>query len=209
MHELAAGGGQVVVGVSASGIIVPSCNPLDGGYPDFLAAAGNGSWLGVIPGRGGGLWVHPMMGGHVSSLTRVRSCTSMLPSHAGASHTSVLDGGFLVNAAADLVCSRGTDSREEVAALTATPMLAWLWQQLVGQGRQSAQQQQEQQQQQQQTVGSSAPGGVADTPSPMPAFYEWVQQQGATGKLDFLITADLITGNGGVFTPPKTQSSIS
>ena len=127
------------------------------------------------------------------------------PIYAGASHTSFLDGGFLVNAAADLVCARGTDSRQEVAALTATPMLAWLWQQLgVGQGRQSAQQQQEQQQQEQtQEVGTPAPGGAADTPSPMPAFFEWVQQEVATGKLDFLITG---SGSGGVRVPTPASS---
>ena len=42
----------------------------------------------------------------------------------------------VANAAADLLCGRGRVSRGEVAELTATPMLAWFWEQLVGQQQQ-------------------------------------------------------------------------
>lgn len=58
------------------------------------------------------------------------------PPAAGAAHAQFADGGCVVNAAADLLCGRGRGvSRPTVAALTATPMLAWLWQQLEGRVR--------------------------------------------------------------------------
>ena len=38
------------VGISAAGII-GSCNPADAGYQAVFGAAGNGSWLGLVPGK--------------------------------------------------------------------------------------------------------------------------------------------------------------
>lgn len=35
--------------MTAAGVI-SSCNPADAGYQPMYAAAGNGSWLGIIPG---------------------------------------------------------------------------------------------------------------------------------------------------------------
>lgn len=55
---------------------------------------------------------------------------------AGAAHAQFADAGCVVNAAADLLCGRGRGvSRPSVAVLTATPMLAWLWEELEGQVR--------------------------------------------------------------------------
>lgn len=48
----------------------------------------------------------------------------------GAAHAQFLDAGWLLNRAFDALCGRGTDRRSDVAQLTATPMLAWLYQEL-------------------------------------------------------------------------------
>lgn len=48
----------------------------------------------------------------------------------GASHSTFMDAGCLLNPGLDLVCGRGKLGRRDVADLTATPMLAWLYYQL-------------------------------------------------------------------------------
>lgn len=121
---LAAG---VPVGLSSGGV-AGRCCPVDTCRGAFWPAAGNGSWLSVLP---------------------------------GASHSTFVSGGVLVDAASDLLCGKGGDSREEVVTLTATPMLAWLWQQLQGEG---------------------GGGGGA---SPMPAFEAFVAAQESAGMLQF------------------------
>ncbi|KAL4447405.1 hypothetical protein ABPG75_004624 [Micractinium tetrahymenae] len=134
VKALAAGG--LAVGISAAGR-TGNCNPADSNYAHFFAAAGNGSWLGLV---------------------------------AGAAHAQFADAGCIANAAADLLCGRGRGvSRPAVAALTATPMLAWLWEQLEGQ--------------------EAAEGGSAG-PSPLPAFYQWVAQQQAAGRLQFEVKGE-------------------
>jgi hypothetical protein len=66
-------------------------------------------------------------------------CLACTPTHpppapsAEAGHGQFADAGCIVNAAADALCGRGKDSRREVTELTATPMLAWLWDQMVAQ----------------------------------------------------------------------------
>ena len=55
------------------------------------------------------------------------------PPSAEAGHSQFADAGCIVNAAADVLCGRGKDSWREVTELTATPMLAWLWDQMVAQ----------------------------------------------------------------------------
>lgn len=66
-----------------------------------------------------------------------------------------------------LQCGRGSDGRAEAAHLTATQLLAWLWDRLVGQ---------------QQSV---APGA-----SPLPGFYRWAAAQQAAGKLEFEVKGE-------------------
>ena len=70
----------------------------------------------------------------MSGPTALLACSA--PAHAEASHSQFIDAGCVGNAAADLLCGKGSDSRRQVAELTATPMLAWLWDQLVGQQQQ-------------------------------------------------------------------------
>ena len=126
----------LAVGISAAGII-GSCNPADAGYQAVFGAAGNGSWLGLIPGK-------PCR--QLELLHLLFPCSWWVadsaadfhkaiepPLSAEASHSQFADGGCIVNGAADVLCGRGRDSRREVTELTATPLLAWLWDQMVGQ----------------------------------------------------------------------------
>lgn len=128
MRALASSG--LPVGIAGAGI-VGSCNPAEGNYKRFWAAAGNGSWQGVVIGAG---------------------------------HGQFMDAGCLGNFAADRLCGRGASGRVATAELTATPMLAWLWEQMEGQ--------------------EGATGGSA-VPSPLPNFYSWVAQQEAAGRLQW------------------------
>ena len=82
----------------------------------------------------------------------------------GAGHAQFADAGPVLNFVQDTVCGRGGDSRAQVAALSSTPMLAWFWAQLNQAPR-------------------AAPGAVA--PSPLPAFFSWVERQQAAGLLEF------------------------
>lgn len=122
---------------------------------------------------------------------------------AEASHSQFQDAGCLGNAAADLLCGRGKDSRAQVAGLTATQMLAWLWQQLVGaqQVRCCAGWRAEPMQPLARCVPlvhrsfschrpphaacHPAPQEVPASQSPLPGFYAWVEAQQAQGLLDF------------------------
>ncbi|EFN59881.1 hypothetical protein CHLNCDRAFT_153950 [Chlorella variabilis] len=141
VRALAASG--LAVGMTAAGVI-SSCNPADAGYQPMYAAAGNGSWLGIIP---------------------------------EASHSQFIDAGCVGNAAADLLCGKGSDSRRQVAELTATPMLAWLWDQLVGQQQQQA---------------DAANGTSAG--SPLPSFFSWVLRQQQAGMLEFQVKREEADG---------------
>ena len=78
--------------------------------------------------------MHAELGKAASFSSSLSYCTHpdsslQLPtsSRAGASHSSFVDGGPFVNAAADLLCGQGSDTRKEVAELTALPLLAWLY----------------------------------------------------------------------------------
>ena len=53
-------------------------------------------------------------------------------SFTGASHSTFIDAGCVANAAADALCGRGEVGRRETAALTSPQLLAWVWQELVG-----------------------------------------------------------------------------
>lgn len=80
-----------------------------------------------------------------------------------ASHSQFSDGGPLINSVQDLLCGRGTDSRQQVNELTATPMLAWFWHRLHGAGTD------------------------ADALGPLDKFYSWVKGQEAAGLLQFTV----------------------
>ena len=131
------------MGIAGAGI-TGSCNPEGGNWREMWAAAGNSSWLGVLPGVRRA-WGRLCVG--ASRLQPARLCAAAQirrpdppppacpspPLPAGAAHAQFSDGGCLVNAAADLLCGRGSDSRPQVAGLASTQMLAWLWNALVGQ----------------------------------------------------------------------------
>lgn len=95
-------------------------------------------------GRGGGgpatltapALPKPLLLGRRAALLLAREGAPLPPPSpaAGAAHAQFADAGCVANAAADLLCGRGRGvTRRAVAELTATPMLAWLWQQLEGQ----------------------------------------------------------------------------
>ncbi|KAI3429238.1 hypothetical protein D9Q98_005337 [Chlorella vulgaris] len=106
----------------------------------------------------------------------------------GASHSTFIDAGCITNAAADLLCRKGGDGRRQVAALTSTPLLAWLWSQLEGQG------QQEQAARQQDVTARLEAGGSA--PSPLPAFFAWVSRQQQEGRIEFAVRARRVLPGG-------------
>lgn len=99
---------------------------------------------------------------------------------AGASHSQFIDAGCVTNAAADLLCGKGGDSRRQVAELTATPLLAWLWSQLQGQ---AAERQLDGFSED--GNGSRGEGGGAAPASLLPSFFAWVLRQQAAGSLEF------------------------
>lgn len=59
------------------------------------------------------------------------SWLSVIP---GASHSTFVDAGPVLNVIQDALCGRGSSSRSEVAELSVTPMLNWFWKQLTDKG---------------------------------------------------------------------------
>ena len=108
--------------------------------------------------------------------------------------------------AADLLCGKGSDSRPEVGNLTATPLLAWMWEQLEGGssssggGGSSAGSL---------SALSSAPGAAPATqpsntiePSPLATFWAWVEAQEVAGFLEFEVKADGGSGTSNIVAGP-------
>lgn len=107
----------------------------------------------------------------------------------------------MTNAAADLLCGKGGDSRRQVAELTATPMLAWLWSQLQGQAAQR--------QPDGHTEADDADGA---NPSPLPAFFAWVARQQAAARLQFEVKgqdAGLALGDAAQLAAPTPAQSAA
>lgn len=81
----------------------------------------------------------------------------------GASHATFEDGGPVVNAVQDLACGRGSDGREFVAELTATPMLAWFYKES--------------------TASLSLLSNAGE--DPLTKFYEWIDKEEDQGLITF------------------------
>lgn len=142
-----------------------------------------------------------------SSLPTSRPCSSLRSSCTHlteASHSQFSDAGCLGNAAADLLCGRGKDSRAQVAGLTTTQMLPWLWQQMVGAQqvrgaaacarwraarlRETAPALGRTRPPTQHARRAHTPTALQEVPaseSPLPGFYAWAEQQQAQGLLEF------------------------
>ena len=121
------------------------------------------------------------------------SWLSVIP---GATHATFSGGNTLERMGADALCGRGSDSRAEVVTLASTPLLAWLWQELAGDGSSS-------------DGGAAAADAAAaaaaaanapvPTPkvekvacaeaggSPMAEFWTWLVRQEVAGKILFTV----------------------
>eukprot|EP00887_Chlorella_sp_A99_P003227 scaffold9.g3227.t1 len=108
-----------------------------------------------------------------------------------ANHSRFADGGAIINVAADLLCGRGNDSREEVAELTATPLVAWLYQQLPPAGGSNSGISSSNDSAGTVAAASAAPAASAGAQgSPLAAqFWTWVAQQEVAGKMAFEVKA--------------------